>query len=95
MVDLKGLKPSVISRDLRGKYLLLAGAPKIGKTEFCTLAPDVLILAFEKGTNGRPGTYVQPIQTWSDMKLALRQLADPEIQSRFSTIAIDTIGIAY
>lgn len=29
-VDLLAIKPQVISRDLRSKYLLLAGAPKIG-----------------------------------------------------------------
>lgn len=43
--ELINLQPSVISRDLREKYILLAGAPKIGKTEFCTLAPDAFILA--------------------------------------------------
>lgn len=64
-IDLLNLKPSVISKDLREKYILLAGSPKIGKTEFCTLAPDALILAFEKGTNARPGAYVQPIEKWA------------------------------
>lgn len=28
-IDLMAIKPSVISKDLRSKYLLLAGAPKI------------------------------------------------------------------
>jgi len=94
-IDLLSLQPSVISKDLREKYILLAGQPKIGKTEFCTMAPDALILAFEMGTNARPGAMVQPIEKWSDFKLVLRQLEKPEVKAKFATICIDTIGIAY
>ena len=94
-IDLLSLQPSVISKDLREKYILLAGQPKIGKTEFCSMAPDALILAFEMGTNARPGAMVQPIEKWSDFKAVLRQLEKPEVRAKFSTICIDTIGIAY
>lgn len=94
-IDLLNLQPSVISKDLREKYILLAGQPKIGKTEFCSMAPDALILAFEMGTNARPGAMVQPIEKWADFKLALRQLEKPEVKAKFSTICIDTVGIAY
>ena len=94
-IDLLNLQPSVISKDLREKYLLLAGAPKIGKTEFCSLAPNALILAFEMGTNARPGVLVQPIEKWTDFKLVLRQLEKPEAKEKFATICIDTVGIAY
>ena len=94
-IDILSLKPSVISKDLREKYILLAGQPKIGKTEFCSMAPDALILAFEMGTNARPGAMVQPIEKWSDLKLVLRQLEKPEAKAKFSTICIDTVGIAY
>ena len=65
IIDILAIQPQVISRDLRSKYLLLAGAPKIGKTEFCTMAPDALVLAFEIGTNARPGAMIQKIDTWS------------------------------
>ena len=68
---------------------------KIGKTEFCTLAPDALILAFEVGTNARPGAMVQKIDTWSTFKLVLRQLEKAEAKEKFSTICIDTVSIAY
>lgn len=95
MIDIFSIQPSVISKDLREKYILLAGQPKIGKTEFCTMAPDALILAFEMGTNARPGAMVQPIEKWSDFKLVLRQLEKPEAKKKFSTICIDTIGVAY
>ncbi len=94
-IDILSIKPSTISKDLREKYLLLSGPPKIGKTEFCTLCPDALILAFEKGTNARPGAMVQPVETWSEMKLILRQLNKPEAKAKFATICIDTVAIAY
>lgn len=94
-IDILSIKPSVISRDLRQKYVLLAGAPKIGKTEFCTMAPDALIVAFEMGTNARPGAMVQPIERWADFKLVLRQLESPEAKQKFSTVCIDTITVAY
>ena len=93
MIDLLNIQANVISRDLRSKYVLLAGPPKIGKTEFCTQAPDALILAFEIGTNARPGAMVQPVTKYSDFKLILRQLEKPEVKEKFSTICIDTIGI--
>ena len=94
-IDILKLKPNVISRDLRGKYILLAGAPKIGKTEFCCQSEKALICAFEIGTNAQPNAIVQPITTWSDFKLVLRQLDTPEAKETFSTVCIDTIGIAY
>lgn len=59
------------------------------------MAPDALILAFEKGTNARPGVYAQQIEKWQDFKQVLRQLESPEIKSKFSTICIDTVGISY
>lgn len=94
-IDLLNIQPNVISRDLRSKYILLSGAPKIGKTEFCTQAPDALILAFEIGTNARPGAMVQPITKWAEFKLVLRQLEQEEVKKKFSTVCIDTVGIAY
>ena len=94
-IDILAIQPQVISRDLRSKYLLLAGPPKIGNTEFCTMAPDALVLAFEIGTNARPGAMIQKIDTWSTFKLVLRQLEKPEAKAKFSTICIDTVAIAY
>lgn len=94
-IDLLNLQPSQISRDLRSKYVLLAGDPKIGKTEFCSQCPDALILAFEMGTNALPGVFVQPISKWADMKMILRQLEKTEVKEKFSTICFDTISIAY
>ena len=94
-IDILSLQPNVISRDLRGKYLLLAGAPKIGKTAFCCQSDKALILATEAGTNAQGGAMVQPITKYSDYKLVLRQLEKPEAKEKFSTICIDTVGILY
>ena len=59
------------------------------------MAPDALVLAFEIGTNARPGAMIQKIDTWSTFKLVLRQLEKPEAKAKFSTICIDTVAIAY
>lgn len=94
-IDILSLQPNVISRDLRGKYLLLAGAPKIGKTTFCCQSDKALILAFEIGTNAQGNAMVQPITSWSDFKLVLRQLEKPQAKEKYSTICIDTLSIAF
>lgn len=94
-INILTLQPNVISRDLRGKYILLAGAPKIGKTEFCCQSDKALILAFEIGTNAQGNAMVQPITSWSEFKLVLRQLEKAEAKEMYKTICIDTIGIAY
>lgn len=94
-IDLLALQPNVITKDIRSKYILLAGPPKIGKTEFITQCPNSLVLAFEKGVNGRPGAMVQPIQKWTEMRQVLRQLEKPEVKAKYEVIGIDTVNIAY
>jgi hypothetical protein len=59
------------------------------------MAPDALVLAFEIGTNARPGAMIQKIDTWSTFKLVLRQLEKPEAKEKFATICVDTVAIAY
>ena len=94
-IDLLSLQPTVISRDLRGKYVLLYGKAKSGKTTAATQFPKSLLLAFEKGYNAIGGVIAQDITKWSDYKLVIRQLAKPEVQERFQTIILDTISIAW
>lgn len=36
-IDLMDLQPTTISRDLRGKYIMLVGAPKVGLTKIAVL----------------------------------------------------------
>jgi hypothetical protein len=55
-----------------------------------------LIAGFEQGSNALNNVYVQPIKTWQDWKSAVSQLIKkPELQSKFSTIAIDTADEAF
>ena len=37
----------------------------------------------------------QPVNSWGEFRKVLRQLKDPKVQERFSTIIIDTADIAY
>jgi len=94
-INILDLQPSTISRDLKGKYILIYGQPKSGKTSFAAKFKKNLLLAFEMGYNAIDGIYAQPIHKWSDFKLVLRQLSDPKAQEMFDTITIDTASIAY
>lgn len=94
-IDLLSIEPNVISRDLRGKYVLLYGKPKSGKTTAASQFPKALLCAFEKGYNAIGGIMAQDINKWSDMKMVLRQLEKPEVQQMYETIIIDTVSIAW
>ena len=94
-IDIFSLEPSKISRDLKGKYLLLYGAPKVGKTSFAVQAPRALICAFEMGTNALAGTRSLPMLKWTDFKKVISQLRKPQAKDMYDTIVIDTVSIAY
>ena len=94
-IDILNLQPTTISRDLKGKYVLIYGAPKVGKTSFAAKFKKNLLCAFEMGYNAIDGIYAQPIQKWSDFKLLLRQLEQPAAKEKFDTVTIDTASIAY
>ena len=54
-IDIFNIKPSVISRDLKGKYILIYGKEKSGKTTAAASFPKALLCAFERGYNGIGG----------------------------------------
>lgn len=95
MIDLINLEPVKISRDLRGKYMLLYSLPKAGKTSLAAQFPKSLILGFEKGYNGLAGVMAVDLPKWSKMKEVLRDLKKPEVQEKFDTIIVDTATIAW
>ena len=95
MIDLMNLQPTHISKNLKGKFILLYGLPKIGKTTFLSKIPKTLILSFEPGTNALNNVYAQPIQSWSDFKSAIQQLRLPQLKEKFDIIGIDTADVAY
>jgi len=89
------VEKNVISRDLRGKYVMLYGKPKSGKTTAACSFPNAVLLAFEKGYNAIGNAYPYNINKWSDFKMALRDLADERTKARFSTVIIDTVSICW
>ena len=95
MIDILNIQPSVISKDLRGKYVLLYGKPKSGKTTAACSFPNSLLVAFERGYNAIGGVRAADVTKWADYKQILRQLEKPEAQKLYETIIIDTISIAW
>lgn len=93
-VDILNLKPTTISRDLRGKFLLLYGKEKSGKTSTAALFPKALLCAFEKGYQALPNIHAQDIDTWGTFKTVLRQLKSDEAKAMYDTIIIDTAAVA-
>ena len=93
-IDLLGIQPHKVSRDLSGYITYIYGAEKSGKTTFASHMPKALILAFEKGYNALPGVYPQDVTTWGEMKQVVRQLKDPKVKERYSSVAIDPIDVA-
>lgn len=94
-IDILGLTPHQVSRDLKGYSVFFYGEPKSGKTTTASKFPNSLLLAFEKGYSAIPGVMAQPINSWSEFRQVLRQLKTDEAKARFSTIIIDTADIAY
>ena len=94
-IDIFSLEPSKISRDLKGKYMLIYGASKIGKTSFAVQAPRTLTCAFELGLNALSGQRYVPLPTWSDFKKVVSQLRKPQAKEMYDTIVIDTATWAY
>ena len=94
-IDILTIEPSVISRDLRGKYVMIYGKAKSGKTTSACSFPKSLLCAFERGYNAIGGVKAVDITKWSDFKLVLRQLEKPAAREMYDTIIIDTVSIAW
>ena len=94
-LDIFSLQPSKISRDLKGKYILIYGQPKTGKSTFGSQLPRGLFMNFENGTNALAGIRSVPILRWSDAKKVLTQLRKPQAKEMYDTIIVDTVDIAW
>lgn len=102
-IDIFNLKPTVISRDLKGKSFLIYGERKSGKTTNATKFPKPILLAFEKGYSMLSGVYAQPLNTWKEALQVKKQLlADAKevedgkkAETVFSTVVVDTADLAY
>ena len=94
VINLLGLQPHKVSRDLSGYITFIYGPPKVGKTTLATQMPGALLLAFERGYNAIPGIIAQDVNTWGEMKQIFRELKKPEVQEVYKTIIVDTVDIA-
>ena len=94
-IDIFSLEPSKISRDLKGKFLLIYGQPKTGKSTFGSQLPRSLFMNFEQGTNALAGIKSVPILRWADAKKVLTQLRQPQAREIFDSIVVDTASIAW
>lgn len=95
-INLKELKPHRISKNLRGKSLLLYGPPGSGKTTFGTNYKKSLLLAFERGYNALDNIMVQDVKTWPEFKQVISQLCRVEdLKEQFETLIMDTSSEAW
>ncbi len=94
-IDIFTLEPSKISKDLKGKFLLIYGQPKTGKSTFGSQLPRSLFLNFEQGTNALAGIRSVPILRWTDAKKVLTQLRKPQAKEMYDSIVVDTASIAW
>lgn len=92
-IDLLTLEPQKISKNLKGKFIMVYGLPGVGKTTLGAQFPKALVLGFECGTNALNNIYVQPIKTWQDWKQAANQLIKKkeQLQDKFENIILDTV----
>ena len=60
-IDIFGITPHQVSRNLKGYSVFFYGDPKTGKTTTAARFPKTLLLAFEKGYMAIPGIMAQPI----------------------------------
>ena len=93
-INLLGIQPHKVSRDLSGYITFIYGPAKVGKTTLATQMPNALLLAFERGYNAIPGVMAQDVNTWGEMKQIYRELKKPEVQEVYKTIVVDTVDIA-
>lgn len=102
-IDIFGIEPSVISRDLSGKSFLLYGERKSGKTSNAIKFPKHIVLGFEKGWNMLSGVMGQPINKWSEALSVKKQLLKDvkavedgvKKETTYKTVIIDTADLAY
>lgn len=94
-IDILNIQPSVISRDLKGKFVCIYSLPKVGKTSLACQFPKNLLLGFEHGWNAIAGAKAADITKWTDFKMILKQLRKPEAKAMYDTVTIDTVGIAW
>lgn len=93
-MNILDLQPNKVSKSLSSYATLIFGPPKVGKSRLAAEFPKPLFFATEPTQETIPGAYLLPIRKWSEMKQAVRQLKDPKVKEKFSTIVIDVVDLA-
>ena len=91
-INLLAIQPHKVSRDLSGYITYIYGQGKTGKTTLATQMQNSLLIAWEKGYNAIPGIIAQDVDSWSKMKMIVRELKKPEVKERFKCIVIDYVA---
>ena len=96
MIDIKNIKPNIVTSSIYDKIWLYYGRPGTWKTTVATHEKDITLLgAFEIGFKLIPGVKAAKLMKWSDLKDLIRQLDDDEAREMYKMVVIDTIGLAY
>lgn len=94
VIDILNIQPNKVNATLSGRYILLYGSPKIGKTTFCaTQLPKPLIIATEIGYKAIAGVMAVNVTKWIQFKQIIKQLDNPAAREKYETIVIDTAVI--
>ena len=93
-IDILSIQPNKVNATLKGKFLLVYGKQKVGKTTFCTKElPKPLLCAFERGYAAIPGIKAIDVQKWTTFKQIVKQLDTPAAKEMYETVIIDTVDI--
>lgn len=92
-MDLLSIKPNVVSKGVAGKYFLFYGDPSTRKTSVASMFPGALLIATEIGYSLIPGVHAANVVSWGAFREVVRELKRPEVQSKYQTIVIDTVGL--
>ena len=95
MVNLLNIEPNIVTASLSDKIWLFYGEMATRKTSVACKFPKHILFAYDIGYKLINGAMAVPMQTWSDLKSAIKQLDKPEIKEKFDVVIIDTIGMAY
>jgi len=95
LINLHELELNIPTTNFGEFSTLIAGQPKIGKSEFCTKFDKPLILDFEEGTKGKV-VYRIPIKKWIEVKQVVKQLtSDLTLKEKYQTVCFDTVNYTF
>ena len=94
VIDILNIQPNKVNATLKGRYTLIYGKNKIGKTTWAAKEmPKALLCAFEKGYGAIPGIKAIDVTKWVTFKNIVKQLDTPAAKEMYETVIIDTVDI--